>query len=163
MRRTLQTSSFVLLALLDAGPLAGCSDDCGTGNVAVQVRVDGRAPGECASWVIEILACSTGGDCAGECGACVGGAPDPACEPIDACDENVLSLPPGDTRVCAHVELVNGGLAYDACSDVTIPESGGADPVMIEVDTDDAFPCIRDWTFNGSMCCHEMFGCVPPG
>jgi hypothetical protein len=164
MRSALQRFCLVLLVALDAGPIAtGCGgDDCGSKNVSVQVRVDGRPPAECGSWVLEVRACASSGGCEGACGACVDGAPDPACDAIDACEENVLQLPPGDTRVCVHVELVNGGLAYDACSDVTIPSGGDADPVTVEVDTDDAFPCIRDWTFNGSLCCHEMFGCVAP-
>lgn len=142
--------------------MSGCGDDCSEKNASVQVSVDGRAPGACGSWALEVRACSMGGECDGACGACIDGAPDPECEPIDACDDNILPLPPGDSRVCVHAELVNGGISFDACSDVTVPQSGSAGPVAVAVDTDDAFPCIRDWTFNGSQCCNPMFGCVAP-
>lgn len=130
-------------------------------DVPVQVAVDGRAAGECASWELQVRACSIGGDCAGGCGACVDGAPDPECEPIDACDGDLLSLPPGDYRVCVRAELVNGGIGFDGCSDATV---AAGEPVALAVETDDAFPCVRDWVFNGSLCCNDVVGaCVPPG
>ena len=143
--------------------VAGCGEECVETRVPVQVSVDGRAPATCASWVLDVRACSTGGSCEGGCGACIDGAPDPECEPIDACDDNTLSLSPGDYRVCVHAELVNGGISFDGCTDASVPEKGDPAAVPIAVDTDDAFPCIRDWTFNGSSCCNTMFGCVPPG
>ena len=155
---------WVLVVLpLACGVAAGCGDDdaCVDEDVSVQVTVDGRAPSQCASWELQVRACATGGDCAGGCGACVDGAPDPECEPIDACENNVLSLAPGDYKVCVHAELVNGGLSSDGCTDTTVAAGGGA--VAVAVDTDDAFPCIRDWTFNGSLCCNDVVGaCVPP-
>lgn len=150
--------------LLLTGLIGACGDDddeCGAVDVPVQVAVDGRAAGECASWELQVRACSTGGDCAGGCGACVDGAPDPECEPIDACDGDLLSLPPGDYRVCVRAELVNGGIGFDGCSDATV---AAGEPVALAVETDDAFPCVRDWVFNGSLCCNDVVGaCVPPG
>ncbi len=152
-----------MLLAVSAG--AGCGDDddeCGAVNVPVQVTVDGRSPGECASWELQVRACSTGGGCAGGCGACIDGAPDPECEPIDACGGDLLELPPGDYQVCVRAELVNGGIGFDGCSAATVG-SGGA-PVAVEVETDDAFPCVRDWQFNGTLCCNDVVGaCVPPG
>jgi hypothetical protein len=153
-----------LAVVATAAIASGCGgDECVDQDVAVQVSVDGRAPAECANWELQVRACGSGGDCPGACGACVDGAPDPECEPIDACEDNRLTLPPGDWHVCVRAVLVNGGVDFTGCLDTTVPKDGEPAPIAIPVDTADAFPCIRDWAFDGSMCCNAQFGCVPPG
>jgi hypothetical protein len=156
----MRTALWIALPLL----AAACGDDddeCGAETVALQVTVDGRAPSECASWALFVRVCSTGGGCDFAC-PCVDGAPDPTCDPlVDACDESTVELPPGDYQVRVTAELVNGGISFD--SDVAASVGGGS-AIAADVVTEDAFPCIRDWEFNGSQCCNDVVGaCVPPG
>lgn len=143
---------------------AGCGDDeCALREVTLAVSVDGRPVGACGSWELQVRACTMEGGCDAECGACHDSAPDDACAPVDACESSSIELPPGTHRLCVKAVLVNGGLEFEGqCGDLEVPASGEIHVPQMPVDTDDAFPCIRDWTFNGRQCCNDMFGCVAP-
>ena len=152
-----------LCLLLGVGVGCGSDDECAPREIALGVSVDGRSVGACGSWELQVRACTLGGACSGPCGACTGSSPEDSCEPIDACETPRIELPPGEHRLCVKAVLVNGGLEFDGqCGNLEVPASGEIDPPQMPIDTDGAFPCIRDWTFEGGQCCNEMFGCVPP-
>ncbi|MBI2892191.1 MAG: hypothetical protein HYY06_01465 [Deltaproteobacteria bacterium] len=151
--------------------LSGCGNDespCTVVNVPLAITVDGRSVATCGTygWELRVRSCDLGGDaCAQRCGACQGPDPiDRACEGPDACEQSSIDLAPGDHRVCVEAILVNGDLDFETCEELSV--SGGSEvatPLPIAIDTGDAFPCIREWTFDGSTCCNEIVGaCNPP-
>jgi len=148
---------------------AVCAIEPGYGRVDIDLIVDGRRVQTCEDWVLRIQACAEPEFPVCDHGVCsrcpVEDIPDD-CDLGDACDDPGLIVDTeGTYTVCVVAELPNTGLVFSGCGDVEVGENGARDPVEVDVDTEDRFPCIRDWYYDGEYCC-DIYGqgfCVPPG
>lgn len=147
-----------------------CSIGPGEGRVELDLVVDGRRIDSCYEWRLRITACASPEYpvCThGVCNRCESGEIPADCDLGDACeDPSFLVETAGEYTICVTAELPNADLAFTTCTDpVTVDGERAPDPVELDVVTDDQFPCIRDWTYDGDLCCDvEGQGfCVPPG
>ena len=152
---------FALLACV-TGVLSGCgAEECSTHRVTLSPAVDGRPPSDCGAnvWALAWHVCRTSGGGCGEC-ACGEAGSTASCPGVDACSgDSVLDLSAGEYRVCLVADQAEGLQTAEACETVDVPSTT---QLSLNVDTDDAWPCVNSWTYNGSLCCHPNFGCVSP-
>jgi hypothetical protein len=147
-----------------------CSIGPGQGRIELDLLVDGRRIESCYEWRLRISACASPEYpvCThGVCNRCESGEIPEDCDLGDACEDPSFHVETaGDYTICVTAELPNADLTFTTCTDpVTVDGQSAPDPVEADVVTDDQFPCIRDWTFDGQYCCDvEGQGfCVPPG
>ncbi|MBI2893391.1 MAG: hypothetical protein HYY06_07545 [Deltaproteobacteria bacterium] len=154
----------------DADALCALPSDART--LELDLLVDGNRVRTCTLyWRLNIRVCGEAADPLCEsvseaCGAC-GGAIDRDCDLGDACEESSVRLATAGTyTVCVEAELVNGGIAFEECGEVTVGEEGITEPLAMDIDTGNVFPCVRDWVYDPeeNMCCDDGQGyCAPPG
>ena len=148
----------------------GCDLPPDRGRIDVEVLVDGRAVDTCEEWRLRITACADPvyPVCAhGVCNRCESGEIPADCDLGDVCLEpSFVVATAASYTVCVTAELPNGGMAFTNCADpIDVDWDGAASSVSIDVDTGDQFPCIRNWYFDGELCCDTegQHFCVPPG
>jgi hypothetical protein len=154
---------------VDADALCAINPDYD--HVELDLLVDGRRVDSCEEWRLRITSCASPvfPVCThGVCNRCESGEIPEDCDLGDACENLFFNVDtPGDYTVCITAELPNASLSFTTCAEtpVTVDGERVPDPVEVDVITDDQFPCIRDWTYDGELCCDvEGQGfCVPPG
>jgi len=155
----------------DADADSICAIDAGPGRIELDLLVDGRHIETCEEWRLRITACASPEYpvCAhGVCSRCASGEIPEDCDLGDACEDPTFHVETaGDYTVCVTAELPNASLSFTTCAEAPVTVDGDRAPAPVEIDviTDDQFPCIRDWTYDGQYCCDvEGQGfCVPPG
>lgn len=146
-----------------------CALPAERGQVEVDILVDGRRVNTCEDWRLKLTACAAPEYPVcdhGVCSRCASGDIPEDCDLGDACEDASFRVATaGAYTVCVTAELPNGGLSFTQCADTAVDWDGATATVEVDVDTDEQFPCIADWYYDGTNCC-DIYGqgfCVPPG
>jgi len=153
----------------------GDADACAlpgeAGSVVLNLTVDGLYVMTCVEgrWRLNVRICGEADD--PSCAAYTGGACAEDAEPLllgDACESLEVTIPTaGRYTLCVEAELVNGSYAREQCTEIEVGPDGLADRVPIDVDTDETFPCVKNWTYDPAenQCCTQNgqgIFCAPP-
>lgn len=141
-----------------------------SGEVALHVQVDGLEVLTCVDgrWRLNVRACGEPAtpSCAVMAGIC---SEDVRSRLLgNACDSPVVTMPTaGHYTLCVEAELVNGSYAVEQCKEIDVGPEGLEDRVAFDLDTNETFPCVTDWTYHprDNECCTQNdqgIFCAPP-